>query len=234
MALITNCRGLLYKCIINSIDLVSSSARVTSAKFHKTVVGRYVQRPGPIDRTPETPGSGKYGKRILNLQKCLQSKKEWGTLWRVGDKVCLLGCEILFLRYELEKTRCASNYLTQFKLLRLTAPIVFHHSPPLHHCHLHHCHHLRHNEHQWLSHNLVYLRTPLHQITIIIIIMFLIKFTGRSPIPYFWESPAYLGPIWRRKRRRRRPHHELYYNFTVYPDILFKYFHKIDVGGDPD
>ena len=42
-----------------SIELVSSSARVTSAKFHKGLVGREVQRPGPIDRTPETPGSGK-------------------------------------------------------------------------------------------------------------------------------------------------------------------------------
>ena len=39
--------------------MVSSSARVTSAKFHKSVVGRYIETPGPIDRTPETPGSGK-------------------------------------------------------------------------------------------------------------------------------------------------------------------------------
>ena len=39
-----------------SIELVSSSA---SAKFHKTAVRRYIERPGPIDRTPETPGSGK-------------------------------------------------------------------------------------------------------------------------------------------------------------------------------
>ena len=37
------------------IELVSSSTRVTSAKFHKGLV----ERPGPIDRTPETPGSGK-------------------------------------------------------------------------------------------------------------------------------------------------------------------------------
>ena len=43
-----------------SIELVSSSARVTSAKFHKVLyVGRELERPGPIDRTPETPGSGK-------------------------------------------------------------------------------------------------------------------------------------------------------------------------------
>ena len=45
-----------------SIELVSSSARVTSAKFHK-VPDR--QRPGPIDRTPETPGSGK--KKLMRV-----------------------------------------------------------------------------------------------------------------------------------------------------------------------
>ena len=33
MALMTNCHGLLYIGIINSIELVLSSARVTSAKF---------------------------------------------------------------------------------------------------------------------------------------------------------------------------------------------------------
>ena len=42
-----------------SIELVSSSARVTSAKFQKGLVGRELERPGPIDRTPETLGSGK-------------------------------------------------------------------------------------------------------------------------------------------------------------------------------
>ena len=43
-----------------SIELISSSARVTSAKFHKVpYVGTDIERPGPIDRTPETPGSGK-------------------------------------------------------------------------------------------------------------------------------------------------------------------------------
>ena len=48
--LITNCQGLLYISIINRIELVSSSSdRVISAKFQK----------GPIDRTPERPGSGK-------------------------------------------------------------------------------------------------------------------------------------------------------------------------------
>ena len=42
-----------------SIELVSSSARVTSAKFHKAAVRSDIETPGPIDRTPETPGSGK-------------------------------------------------------------------------------------------------------------------------------------------------------------------------------
>ena len=37
VALITNCQGLLYIVIINSIELVSSSARVTSAKFQPKV-----------------------------------------------------------------------------------------------------------------------------------------------------------------------------------------------------
>ena len=40
-----------------SIELVSSSARVTSAKSQPKLLDR--QTPGPIDRTPETPGSGK-------------------------------------------------------------------------------------------------------------------------------------------------------------------------------
>ena len=52
-------QGLLYIGIINSIQLVSSSARVTSAKFQKSVVRSDIERPGPIDRTPGTPGSGK-------------------------------------------------------------------------------------------------------------------------------------------------------------------------------
>ena len=42
-----------------SIGLVSSLARVTSAKFQKGVGWRELETPGPIDRTPETPGSGK-------------------------------------------------------------------------------------------------------------------------------------------------------------------------------
>ena len=54
---ITNSQGLLYIGIINSTELVSSSARVTSAKFQPKVF--YIETPGPIDRTPGTPGSGK-------------------------------------------------------------------------------------------------------------------------------------------------------------------------------
>ena len=49
----------MYLQVVVSIAWVSSSARVTSVKFHKVLGGREVQRPGPIDRTPETPGSGK-------------------------------------------------------------------------------------------------------------------------------------------------------------------------------
>ena len=56
---LTNCQRLLSIGIINSIELVSSSARVTPAKFHKSVVCTDIETPGPIDRTPETPGSGK-------------------------------------------------------------------------------------------------------------------------------------------------------------------------------
>ena len=52
MALSTNSKELLNIGTINRIELVTSSARVTSAKFHKSVVGRERQRPGPIDRTP--------------------------------------------------------------------------------------------------------------------------------------------------------------------------------------
>ena len=44
-----------------SIELVSSSARVTSAKSQPKLPD--IERPGPIDRTPETPGSGKNGVR---------------------------------------------------------------------------------------------------------------------------------------------------------------------------
>ena len=51
MALSTNSKELLNIGTINSIELVSSSARVTSAKFQKALVGRE-------GGTPETPGSG--------------------------------------------------------------------------------------------------------------------------------------------------------------------------------
>ena len=61
MAFSTNSKELLNIGTINSIELVSSSARVTSAKFQPKVleVCSDIERPGPIDRTPETPGSGK-------------------------------------------------------------------------------------------------------------------------------------------------------------------------------
>ena len=59
MAFSTNSKELLNIGTINSIELVSSSARVTSAKFHKGLGQTDIKRPGPIDRTPETPGSGK-------------------------------------------------------------------------------------------------------------------------------------------------------------------------------
>ena len=42
-----------------SIELVSSSARGASTKFQKGLVVTDIETPGPIDRTPETPGSGK-------------------------------------------------------------------------------------------------------------------------------------------------------------------------------
>ena len=42
-----------------SIELVSSSARVTSVKFHKRLSVSLLERTGPIDRTPGTPGSDK-------------------------------------------------------------------------------------------------------------------------------------------------------------------------------
>ena len=42
-------------------EVLSSPVRVTSAKSQPKLldVGRYRQTPGPIDQTPETPGSGK-------------------------------------------------------------------------------------------------------------------------------------------------------------------------------
>ena len=50
-----------------SIKLVSSSARVTSAKFQKGIVTE-LERPGPIDRTPGTPGSGNSSSHVLHAR----------------------------------------------------------------------------------------------------------------------------------------------------------------------
>ena len=66
MALMTNCHGLLYIGIINSIELVLSSARVTSAKFQPKI-----ETPGPIDRTPGTPGSGK---KVMTMTMTMTNK----------------------------------------------------------------------------------------------------------------------------------------------------------------
>ena len=54
-----------------SIELVSSSARVTSVKSAKRLGVTYLERPGPIDRTPGIPGSDKKFKskvKYLGLQ----------------------------------------------------------------------------------------------------------------------------------------------------------------------
>ena len=58
MAFSTNSKELLNIGTINSIELVSSSARVTSTKSTKAPGDRQIETPRPIDRTPETPGSG--------------------------------------------------------------------------------------------------------------------------------------------------------------------------------
>ena len=51
-----------------SIELVYSSARVTSVKFQKGVSVSQFERTGPIDRTPGTPGSDKqqYKKQTIS------------------------------------------------------------------------------------------------------------------------------------------------------------------------
>ena len=51
-----------------SIELVSSSARVTSVKFHKGLGGTHGVTFGPIDRTPGLPGSDK--KQIYGFYNC--------------------------------------------------------------------------------------------------------------------------------------------------------------------
>ena len=57
--------GITLLALSVSIELVSSSARVTSVKFHKRLVVCDGQTTGPIDRTPGTPGSDKN----VNIQK---------------------------------------------------------------------------------------------------------------------------------------------------------------------
>ena len=57
-----------------SIELVSSSARVTSAKFQKVVGSRELETSGPINRTPETPGSGKYYRNQPKLELSLKAE----------------------------------------------------------------------------------------------------------------------------------------------------------------
>ena len=56
-----------------SIGLVSSSARVTSVKFQKPLSVCQFETTGPIDRTPETPGSDK--NRHLKSKQVKKSKK---------------------------------------------------------------------------------------------------------------------------------------------------------------
>ena len=51
--------GITLLALSVSIELVSSSARVTSVKFHKRLVVCDGRTSGPIDRTPGTPGSDK-------------------------------------------------------------------------------------------------------------------------------------------------------------------------------
>ena len=68
----------------------SSSARVTSAKSQPKVldVGREVQTLGPIDRTPETPGSGNQG--IEYLTQIDQQQKHVESTLNIVDMVCTL------------------------------------------------------------------------------------------------------------------------------------------------
>ena len=76
------------------IELVSSSARVTSVKFHKVPE---VQRPGHIDRTPETPGSGK------KLKDGSVSNHDWvyslSKMTNIAlDNSCYLGLQLYLSR----------------------------------------------------------------------------------------------------------------------------------------
>ena len=71
-----------------SIELVSSSARVNSVKFHKGRVSEF-QILGPIDRTPGVPGSNK--KKIMrqtevNLRKSVESYEKLGKFRKIMSK----------------------------------------------------------------------------------------------------------------------------------------------------
>ena len=55
LALVANCLGMPYW------HYQSSSARVTSVKSAKSLSLTQLERTGPIDRTPGTPGSDKNG-----------------------------------------------------------------------------------------------------------------------------------------------------------------------------
>ena len=58
-----------------SIELVSSSARVTSVKSAKPLVVSQLETPGPIDRTPGIPGSDK--KLVLKVEEKRASENFW-------------------------------------------------------------------------------------------------------------------------------------------------------------
>ena len=76
MAFSINSKELLNIGTINNIELVSSSARVTSAKSQQSSWTE-VCTPGPIDRTPETPGSGK---KVDGVSREKSSNLGWQTL----------------------------------------------------------------------------------------------------------------------------------------------------------
>ena len=115
MILITNCKGLLYIGIINCIELVSSSARGTSAKFQKGLVRSDIERPGPIDRTPEAPGSGKKQTiiqrrvkwvRFCNVIRTAIQQWHWGRKLQIWD--CGVGLVLLLAAWSLNRTKLLS------------------------------------------------------------------------------------------------------------------------------
>ena len=57
--------GIVLLSLSASIELVSSSARVTSVKSAKGLWVSQLERLGPIDRTPGIPGSDKKGRKKL-------------------------------------------------------------------------------------------------------------------------------------------------------------------------